>query len=123
MNVHGIYIESTTVYAVPQYCMQVGDGVAQGDGLCSIFFGILTMYDMMEAERRAVESLPMESNNNVHDVPIMYAGDFNSTTPHEHRDMDARLCANYPTPLTDGVACCTKMTCAQIEEYLTHHGI
>ena len=49
----------------------VGDGVGQGDTLCSIFFGILTVYDMMHAERAAA----VEYDGDNQAIPVMYADD------------------------------------------------
>ena len=53
----------------------------------------------------------------------MYADDLNAVAPFAQRDFAALLYANYPASLTDGVACCTRMTCLQIDAYLVNHGI
>ena len=97
--------------------MSVGDGVAQGDGLCSIFFGILTVYDMTIAEHDAAAEADGGPNvaANVDACPIIYADDVNIIAPHDHRSKAAMLYSNFPAPLTDGTACCTRTTCTDIE--------
>ena len=105
-------------------CFQfsVGDGVGQGDTLCSVFFGILTVYDMMRAETTAAAEYGTADGDN-HAVPVMYADDLNVLAPADDIDAAAAVHRNYPGELTDGTACCTSMTVAEIEAYLVRNGI
>ena len=77
---------------------------------------------MMRAETTAAAEYGTADGDN-HAVPVMYADDLNVLAPADDIDAAAAVHRNYPGELTDGTACCTSMSVAEIEAYLVRNGI